>query len=107
MNDKTIEGVLAYCQWLLDKGYAGPSQIRPWKIALQKVFETTEGDGYLSTSIEGLDLDDVIRRFRTLAAQTYKAESIDAYANRVRRALEAHEFYLENHRPPTFRQVGS
>jgi hypothetical protein len=106
MNSRTIGGLVAYCDWLLEKGYAGASQVGPWKIAIRKVFEAVDGTQFEGIAIDGLDLDDVFRRFRTLTAQTYKSESQDAYTSRVRRAIEAYEYWLTNDRPPVFRQVG-
>jgi hypothetical protein len=106
MNSRTIGGLIAYCDWLLEKGYAGSSQVGPWKIAIRKVFEAVDGTQFEGVSTEGLDLDDSFRRFRTLTAQTYKSESQDAYTSRVRRAIDAYEYWLANDRPPVFRQVG-
>jgi hypothetical protein len=106
MNSKTIGAVVVYCDWLQHKGYATASQVGPWKIAIRKVFEGVDGPEFEDVALDGLDLDDAFRRFRTLTAQTYKSESQDAYVARVRRALEAYEYWVTNGRPPVFRQVG-
>jgi hypothetical protein len=106
MNSNTVGGLLAYCDWLLDKHYATLSQIKPWRIAIHKVFgAVADGGPYEDISLEDVDLDDTARRFRTYGAQTYKSESIDAYLSRVRRAIEAYEYWKANDRPPVFRQV--
>jgi hypothetical protein len=105
MNTQTVEGVLAYCDWLFRKGYASETQVRPWKIALQKVFETVFGeDKYLTQDTTSLDLDDLMPRFQKLAGDRYRVDSVEAYGRRVRNALEAHAHYLQNGKPPTFRQ---
>jgi hypothetical protein len=105
ITHNTIDGLLAYCDWLVEKGYAPASQIEPWKTAVKKVFHTVDGEDYGSLSLDNLDLDNRISRFRVLAASQYKHESITAYESRLRRAIEAHAYFLEHGRPPTFRQV--
>lgn len=105
MNSGTIGGLNAYCDWLLEKSYAGPSQIGPWKVAIRKVFEAVNGPSYEDTVLEGLDFEDVYRRFRVSEAQTYKSETMDAYISRIQRALEAYEYWQQHGKPPVFRQV--
>jgi hypothetical protein len=104
IQSRTPGGALVYCDYLLDKGYATASQVNPWKTAIQKVFETVEGQDWISVDLTAVDLDEYIARFRTLAGAQYKAESITAYARRIHNALDAHEHYVETGRPPSFRQ---
>jgi hypothetical protein len=106
MNDRTPAGLLAYCDYLMDKGYATAAQINPWKTAIQKVFETVEGQGWESIDLSSVNLDEYGLRFQTLAGAQYKAESITAYRRRLLNAIEAHEHYRSTGRPPTFRQGG-
>jgi hypothetical protein len=107
MQNRTVEGLLAYCDWLIDKGYATVAQVDPWRTAIRKVFEIVEGDAYASLDLTGIDLADYLARFQTLAGSQYKSESIVAYGRRLRNAMDAHEHYLETGRPPTFRRGGS
>jgi hypothetical protein len=88
----------------LNKGYATAAQVNPWKTAIQKVFETVEGEDWISLDMATIDLDEYVARFRTLAGAQYKAESIATYARRIRNAIDAHNHYLETGRPPSFRQ---
>jgi hypothetical protein len=104
LNSRTVAGLLAYCEWLTAKGYATSAQVNPWRTATQKVFETVEGEGWESLDLTTIDLDEYLARFQTLAGAQYKAESITAYKRRIRNAMDAHEHYLANGRPPTFRQ---
>jgi hypothetical protein len=104
LNDRTPAGVLAFCDYLMNKGYATAAQINPWKTAIQKMFETVEGDGWESLDLDSIDLDEYGSRFQTLAGAAYKAESITAYKRRVYNAIQAHEHYRSTGRPPTFRQ---
>lgn len=105
INDNTVGGLLAYCEWLIDKGYGTPAQVEPWKTAIKKVFFTVEGEDYESLSFDDMDVDDYVSRFRVLAGSQYKHESITAYGSRLKNALEAHAYFRENGRPPAFRQV--
>ena len=104
LNDRTPASVLAYCDYLINKGYATPAQVTPWKTAIQKLFETVEPEGWESIDLGSADLEEYGARFQTLAGAQYKAESITAYKRRVQNAVEAHEHYLSTGRPPTFRQ---
>lgn len=104
LNNRTPAGTLAYCEYLMSKGYATSAQVNPWRTAIQKVFETVEGDSWESLDLASIDLDDYLSRFQTLAGAQYKAESIAAYKRRIRNAMDAHEVYLTTGRPPSFRQ---
>jgi hypothetical protein len=44
-----------------------------------------------------------VRRFRTLAGAQYKAETITVYEKRIVNAVDAHEYYIANGKPPAFR----
>jgi hypothetical protein len=107
MQENTVEGLLAYCDWLIDKGYATMAQVDPWRTAIRKVFEAVEGEGYTSLDLSSIDLAEYLSRFQTLAGAQYKSESIVSYGRRVRSAMDAHGHYLETGKPPTFRRRGS
>lgn len=104
MSERTVGGLLAYCDWLREKGYQSSSAIEAWKVAVKKVFATVEPDTYEAIVLdERLDLEDYVRRFRLLAAKQYKAETISVYERRVTNAIEAHSYYIANGKPPAFR----
>jgi hypothetical protein len=107
LNSRTPGGALAYCDYLMTKGYATAAQVNPWRTALQKVFETVEGEGWESLDLTSIDLGEYLSRFRTLAGAQYKAESITAYARRIHNALDAQDHFITTGRPPTFRQRGA
>lgn len=107
LNSKTPAGALAYCDYLISKGYATAAQVNPWRTAIQKVFETVDPDDWESLDLTSIDLDEYTARFRTLAGAAYKAESVTAYARRVRNALDAQDHFISTGRPPSFRQRGS
>ncbi len=103
MATRSVGSTLAFCDWLADKGYATSAQTDPWRTAIKKVFGTVEGDGYESLDWSALDVDEYVERFQKLASGGYKAESIVAYARRMRNAFDAHAHYLETGRAPSFR----
>jgi hypothetical protein len=107
IDSRTPGGVLIFCEYLTNKGYASAAQVNPWRTAIVKVFETVEGEGWESLDLTSVDLDDYFARFQTLAGAQYKAESITAYKRRIHNAIDAHEHYITAGRPPTFRQAGS
>jgi hypothetical protein len=107
LNERTPAGVLAFCDYLMNKGYATAAQINPWKTAIQKMFETVEGDSWESLDLDTIDFDEYGSRFQTLAGAAYKAESITAYKRRVHNAIQAHEHYRSTGRPPSFRKGGN
>jgi len=104
MSERNVAGLLAYCDWLREKGYQSSNAVEAWKVAAKKVFATVEPDTYEAIVLdEHLDLDDYVRRFRQLAAKQYKAETITVYERRVSNAIEAHAYYIANGKPPVFR----
>ena len=103
MTTRTVGGLLAYCDWLKDKGYQSPNAVEAWKTAVKKVFGTVEPDAFEAISLSELDLEDYMRRFRTLAGAQYKAETITVYEKRIVNAVDAHEYYIANGKPPAFR----
>jgi hypothetical protein len=104
METRTVEGLMLYTDWLKDKGYQGGSATESWKSATKVVFETVEPDGWGAISLEGLDLDDYIRRFQTLAGAKYRAETITVYRRRIQNAIEAQAYYVEHGKPPSFKR---
>jgi hypothetical protein len=106
INDNTIDGMLAFCDYLTERGYAATTQVEPWKIAARKVFSIVEGnEEYGSIKLADVDVDDYVRRFEVKARGQYKHGSLMAYVRRLRNAIEAYAYFLAHGRPPTFRQA--
>lgn len=104
MHSRTVAGLMAYCDWLKEKGYQGTAAAESWKSATKMVFETVEPEDWGSISLEGLDLDDYMRRFQTLAGSKLRAETVATYKRRIANAMDAHAYYLENGKPPSFKR---
>ena len=105
IQSKTVQGLMAFCDYLKDKGYQGPSVTDSWKSATKMVFETVEPESWETTSLDGVALDDVIRRFPTLAGAKVRAETVVVYRRRIRNAIDAQQYYTENGKPPSFNRA--
>jgi hypothetical protein len=103
INSGTVDGLLAFCDYLVDTGYAPSGAVTPWKSAAKQVFESVEGPGYGAFDVRGIDLDEYLRRWETMERGNYKAESLQSYGSRFRRAHEAYLTYLESGTTP---QIG-
>jgi hypothetical protein len=101
INSRTVAGLMAFCDWMKDKGYAGPAAADAWRSAAKVVFETVEGESYEAMSLEGIDLDDYVRRFQTLGGAKYRAETVGRYKNRIRTGVDAQAYYIEHGKPPS------
>lgn len=104
MNSRTVAGLMAYCDWIKDKGYAGAAATDAWRSATKVVFETVDGESYEALSLDGIDLDDYIRRFQVLGGAKYRSETVGRYKNRIRSALDAQAYYLEHGKAPSFKR---
>ena len=105
----TVEGLMEFLDFLIEKGYGTSSAITPWKSAANRVFEVVEqGKVFDSVDVRSLDMADYVSRFRTLALGTkLKQESAVAYVNRFEKAITAYRDYLDNQRLPSMRRVGT
>ncbi len=100
ISSGTVDGLVAFCDYLIEKGYAASGAVTPWKSAAKQVFEAVEGPTYGEFDVRGLNLDDYLMRWETMQRGKYKAESIQSYASRLRRAHEAYLAYLESGTTP-------
>jgi hypothetical protein len=103
----TVEGLIDFCDFLIDKGYATVAAVNPWKSAVKQVFAMVEGDDdYGSVDVRSIDLDEYLRRFEMKARGKLKVESVAAYRQRATRAIESYRAYADDSgswRPPRFR----
>jgi hypothetical protein len=90
----TAAGLLAFMDFMINKGYASSSSVSPWKSAAKQVFSTVEGDDYESLDVRGLDVEEYLGRFENRSIGKYKADSLAAYRSRFRRAVESYQSYL-------------
>jgi hypothetical protein len=101
----TATGLFQFLDYLVDKGYAPPNSISPWRVAARKVFEGMEGEDFGETVILEINPDEYMDRFVNKKRGEYKAESLSAYRTRFKRAVGAYRSYLtegNEWKPPTF-----
>jgi hypothetical protein len=106
MGSGTVAGLMAFYDFLVDKGIATASAVTPLKSASRQIFETVEGtDAVEEIDVRSLDLDNYLDRFQVKAVGSgrYKPESITAYRTRFTRGLDYYATYLTTGSVPKFR----
>ncbi len=89
-----VRGLLAFMDFMVEKGYGSAAAIGPWKSAAKQIFEKVEGDQFEETDVRALDIDEYLGRFENRSMGKYSADSLRAYRSRFRRAVEAYRSYL-------------
>jgi hypothetical protein len=91
----TANGLLAFCDYLMERGIAPSSAVQPWKSAARQVFTRVEGtEDFGDLDVRGLDVDEYMERFVHKTHGEYKRHSLNAYESRFRRAVESYRGYL-------------
>jgi hypothetical protein len=105
LNSKTAEGLMEFCDYMVEKGYATPRAMEAWKVAARKVLQTVEGeDKWSATDLTALNMDDLLGRFQTLTLGQYKPDSVTTYGRRMQNAIDAYFEFVETGRPPQLRR---
>jgi hypothetical protein len=89
-----VGGLLAFMDFMIEKGYGSAGAITPWKSAAKQIFSTVEGEGFDSLDVREFDIDDYADRFENRSIGKYSTESLRAYRQRFRKAVEAYRSYL-------------
>jgi hypothetical protein len=100
INSGTVDGLVAFCDYLIERGYAPSGAVTPWKSAAKQVFGAVEGSEYGEFDVRGLDVEEYLRRWENMERGKYKVESLQSYGSRLRRAHEAYLTYLESGTTP-------
>lgn len=105
INDKSVDGLMEFCEYLADKGLATRRTMENWRGAARTVFAAVEGgEDFGATDLADLDLDSYLTRFETLTRGKYKPDSLTAYGSRVRNAVDAYFEYIESGETPKLRK---
>jgi hypothetical protein len=91
----TVDGMLGFLDFLVEKGYATHSAVHPLKAATRTVFSTMEGDTFGGFDVRTFDPDEYMDRFQNRVPGKYKQESLISYRQRLKRAVAAYRDYLE------------
>jgi hypothetical protein len=92
----TVDGLLEFLDYLVDKGYATGTAAEPLKVASRIVFSKMQGEGFGTFDVRTFDPDDYMDRFERLVVGQYKQESLVSYRQRLKKAVGAYLEYLEN-----------
>jgi hypothetical protein len=106
MGSGTVAGLMAFFDYLTNKGMATPAAITPLKSAARQVFETVEGTENIDEiDVRSLDVDEYLDRFQVKAMSSgrYKPESITAYRSRFGRGIDYYTTFLTTGTPPKIR----
>jgi hypothetical protein len=91
-----VEGLLAFLDYLVDKGYATQSAVHPLKAATRTTFSKMEGEKFREFDVRTFDADEYMDRFQNRVIGQYKQESLASYRQRVKKAIAAYRDYLAN-----------
>lgn len=105
----TGTGLLAFLNFMVDKGYATQGAMTPLMTASRRILSTVEGEDLSAVGVKNLDVDACCDRFETLTQGQYSAGSLPAYRQRFHRAIDYYRAYLAdpNWRPPRSRRGSS
>lgn len=107
MNSRTVEGLLAFLDYLKEKHFLAPNSVEGLKTAVKKVFEGVDGANASAVQLADLDLDGYLRRFQVAEGRNYRPETIAVYGRRIKQAIEAQRHYVETGDVPTFKTAGT
>ncbi|HSX01904.1 MAG TPA: hypothetical protein VLI05_01165 [Candidatus Saccharimonadia bacterium] len=99
INTGTAEGLLQLIRQFTQQGHITVGAGKALEIAVTKVLSTVDGDAWLSQNVRIINVDKYMIMFRNKTQGTYTADSLRAYASRVRRALAWYDNFL---RDPTW-----
>jgi len=90
----TVGGLLAFCDYLLDRDHASCGVVRPWKYAVKQVFTRLEGENFEAIDVCALDVDEYMQRFISAPRDPNEPDRLYAYHSRFPKAIEAYRGYL-------------
>lgn len=101
-QSRTITDLLAFLDWMADKGLAPSNTISSRKASSNKVLSALGAEETVDVTL--VDVDDAIRRFGVKHGQEYSPDSLQSYKSRLRTALDDFKAYCDN--PVGFRPAG-
>lgn len=107
INTGTADGLLEFCDYLIEKGYGGASAVNALKSAAKQVFQRVDGDDFGGLDVVNLDVEDYANRFEVKARADYKQESLATYRKRFLRAVEYYKAFLSDGSVPQLRATGT
>lgn len=90
----TGKDFVAHWEWAANKGLLNGNTANALRAACSKVLEIEKG--WETTDISSLDIDGVLKRFRTLKGKQYKPDSLKEYERRFRKAHTSYLAYVKD-----------
>jgi hypothetical protein len=95
IGDGKAKSIVEYLNNLAEKGKASQGAVRPLGIAVTKVMEAVDGEGWQNVDVKNIDVEDYMSRFANLTMGTYSSGSLTTYKSRFGRALGWYLQFLE------------
>ncbi len=99
----TVGGLLAFFDYLIERGIASVGTVGPLKSAARQVFETVEGTEDIDEfDVRSLDVNEYLDRFevKTRGTGRYQSDSLRAYRQRFTRGVEQYITYITTNQLP-------
>ena len=93
--EKNARSLVDHWNWAADKGLMNGNTAAGLRSASTQVLQVI-GDGWETTDITALDVDDLLVRFQNLKKKDYTPQVLELYKKRFRKALVSYLSYLEN-----------
>jgi hypothetical protein len=98
----TGKDFVAHWEWAASKGLLNGNTANALRAACSKVLEIEKG--WETTDVSSLDIDGLLKRFRTLKGKQYKPDSLKEYERRFRKAHSSYLAYVKD--PSSWKVAG-
>jgi hypothetical protein len=93
--EKNARSLVDHWNWAAGKGLMNGNTAAGLRSASTQVLQVI-GDGWETTDVTALDVDDLLIRFQNLKKKDYTPQVLELYKKRFRKALVSYLSYLEN-----------
>src|SRR5258708_38460604 len=93
--EKNARSFVDHWSWAADKGLMNGNTAAGLRSACTQVLQVI-GDGWETTDVTALDVEDILLRFQNLKKRDYTPQVLELYKKRFRKTLTSYINYLEN-----------
>lgn len=95
--DPTGAGLMIFLDYAIQKGYLKETTGQSRKSSVKEVLSATEGaEAWEAVNLDGLDVEDTLRRFVTLRAMKFSPGSLATYQQRFQSSVEMYRDFRAN-----------
>src|SRR5687768_2397358 len=102
MNDRSLQGLLGFLDWMAQKGLMPKNTAFGRKAASSKVLGVLDPEEL--SDVTQVDIEEAMKRFANLQGKNYHPNSIAVYRSRVTAAISDFERWLSD--PASFKPGG-